>query len=109
MMYSYPTKCSQVNRQVSDSISRACLQGLVSLRSWPSYPSQYSVVLYRNFRCLAFFGFLGFLVRQLKTECIATLLSAAKNTPPHSIAGPLQTSLLGFRAEGSRFRANRKL
>ena len=36
------------------------------------------VVLYCNFRSLAFLGLLGFLIRQLKIEFIATLLSAAK-------------------------------
>ena len=36
------------------------------------------VVLYCNFRSLAFLGLLGSLVRQLKIGFIATLLSAAK-------------------------------
>ena len=36
------------------------------------------MVLYRNFRSLAFLGSLGFLIRQPKIEFIATLLSAAK-------------------------------
>ena len=36
------------------------------------------VVLYYNFRSLAFLGLLGFLIRQLKMQFIATLLSAAK-------------------------------
>ena len=37
------------------------------------------MVLYCNFRSLAFLGLLGFLRRQLKTKFIATLLSAAKS------------------------------
>ena len=37
-----------------------------------------SVVLYCNFRSLAFLGLLGFLTRQLEIKFIATLLSAAK-------------------------------
>ena len=38
----------------------------------------FSVVLYCDFRSLAFLGLFGFLIRQLKTKFIATLLSAAK-------------------------------
>ena len=36
------------------------------------------VVLYCNFTSLAFLGLLGFLIRQLKIQFIATLLRAAK-------------------------------
>ena len=41
-------------------------------------PYHFSVVLYCNFRSLAFLGLLGFLTRQLKVKFIATLHSAAK-------------------------------
>ena len=48
-----------------------------------------SVVLYCNFRSLAFLVLLDFLIRQLKTKFVATLLSAAK------LPGPLAKPRLG--------------
>ena len=39
------------------------------------------MVLYCNFRSLAFLGLLGFLIRQLKVQLFTTLLSAAKSQP----------------------------
>ena len=45
------------------------------------------VVLYCNFRSLAFLGLLGFLIRQLKVCFFTTLLSAAKIGLP----APLET------------------
>ena len=48
------------------------------LPHFSSYMGVFFVVLYCNFRSLAFLGFLGFLIRQLKIKFIATFLSAAK-------------------------------
>ena len=42
------------------------------------FQAQGFAVLYCSFRSLAFWGLLGFLVRQLKFVCSATLLGAAK-------------------------------
>ena len=44
-----------------------------------------SVMLYCNFRSLAFLGLLGFLIRQLKIKLLATLLSAAKQKHPGDV------------------------
>ena len=62
---------------------------------------QDSVVLYCNFRSLAFLGLFGFFIRQLKIQFIATLISAANSSSSPSQAIPriclCHSQGLGFR------------
>ena len=64
------------------------------------------MVLYCNFRSLAFWGLLGFLRRQLKLKLIATLLRAAKYNKilKGGFRGWLGVRVRGLGVEGLGFR-----